>query len=230
MIYVTGDTHGSYSRIAAFCNEQHLGVDDVIIVLGDTGLNYYGDERDVKKKRKVSTQVSATLAFIHGNHDLRPETISSYEKLKWKGGMVYQEQEFLNLVFLKDGELFELDGQKVMVAGGAYSVDKAYRLQQGYKWFADEQPSPEIKAQVEDKLAQNDWVVDVMLTHTCPLKYEPKEALFASIDQRKVDKSTEQWLDTLEDRLVYKRWFCGHFHIDKRIDKISFLFKDIVAL
>ena len=44
------------------------------------------------------------------------------------------------------------------------------------------------------------------------------------IDQSSVDNSTEAWLDRIEDRIHYKAWFCGHWHTDKRIDKMHFLF------
>lgn len=50
------------------------------------------------------------------------------------------------------------------------------------------------------------------------------------IDQSSVDKSTEQWLGTIESRLHYERWFCGHYHTDKEIDKIRFMFQDYTML
>ena len=50
------------------------------------------------------------------------------------------------------------------------------------------------------------------------------------LDQSKVDHSTEEWLDTIEDRLSYKDWFCGHWHIDKRIDKMHFMMHSVEAL
>lgn len=46
----------------------------------------------------------------------------------------------------------------------------------------------------------------------------------ASVDQSRVDTSTEKWLDKIEESIDYKAWFCGHWHTDKRIDKIHFLF------
>ena len=42
-----------------------------------------------------------------------------------------------------DGEIYDIDDKKVMVIGGAYSVDKWYRLKMNYKWFEDEQISEE---------------------------------------------------------------------------------------
>lgn len=53
---------------------------------------------------------------------------------------------------------------------------------------------------------------------------------YSMIDQSSVDKSTEQWLDTIESRLHYERWYCGHYHTDKEIDKIRFMFQDYALL
>jgi 3-oxoacid CoA-transferase subunit A len=103
-------------------------------------------------------------------------------------------------------------------------------LARGYNWFEDEQPSDEIKEKVERVLSERDWKIDVVLSHTCPLRYEPAEVFLSMIDQSSVDKSTEQWLGTIESRLHYERWFCGHYHTDKEIDKIRFMFQDYTML
>ena len=49
------------------------------------------------------------------------------------------------------------------------------------------------------------------------------------VDQSRVDKSTEEWLDTIEQRLAYKRWYCGHYHTEKVIDRMTFMFESIRA-
>ena len=103
-----------------------------------------------------------------------------------------------------------------------YSVDKYYRLSRGWSWWPDEQPSPEIKAYVEQQIREKQF--DIVLSHTCPFKYEPTEMFLGGIDQRTVDDSTERWLDTIEESIQYKAWFCGHWHTDKRIEKMHFLF------
>ena len=34
-------------------------------------------------------------------------------------------------------------------------------------------------------------------------------------------------LDEIENNTKYNTWYCGHYHIDKRIDKIRFMMNDI---
>ena len=39
----------------------------------------------------------------------------------WHDGVVYYEPEFPNILFAKDGEIYDFDGKKALVIGGAYS-------------------------------------------------------------------------------------------------------------
>ena len=226
MIYITGDTHGDFSRIERFCDRFHLSKDDVMIILGDAGFNYYGGKRDQRAKKRMA-ELPITIFSIHGNHEMRPGTIPSYRLRKWNGGMVFVEDEYPNLLFAVDGEVFDMGGQKTIVIGGAYSVDKYYRLANGWNWWADEQPTPKMKKGIEKVLDYENWKVDAVLTHTVPLKYEPVEVFLPQIDQSKVDKSTETWLDSIEDRLTYKHWYAGHYHTEKDIDRLTLLFESI---
>ena len=73
----------------------------------------------------------------------------------------------------------------------------------------------------------HDWKVDVVLSHTTPLKYEPVEVFLPMIDQSSVDKSTEIWLDMIESKLTYKHWYAGHYHTEKNIDRLTLLFESI---
>ncbi len=229
MILITGDTHGIFDRVGKLCDRIGTIKDDVLIILGDAGINFYGHELDLSKKQYLD-YCPITIFAIHGNHEQRPETIPSYKTKKWNGGTVYYEEEYPHILFAKDGEIYDLDGRKTLVIGGAYSIDKAYRVQRGFGWWADEQPSNETKAYVEAQLEKQGWKVDVVLSHTVPLKYEPMESFMHGVDQEKVDKSTERWLDSIEDRLEYKKWYCGHYHIEKKIDSITFMFENIQEL
>ena len=44
---------------------------------------------------------------------------------------------------------------------------------------------------------------DIVLNHTCPLKYEPTECFLPSLDQSTDDKSTEIWLGEIEEKIDY---------------------------
>lgn len=226
MVYITGDTHGSFERIEMFCERFHPSSDDIMIILGDAAFNYFGGFRDRKKKERIS-KLPITIFSIHGNHEQRPDTIPSYDILEWHGGQVYVEEEYPNLLFAMDGEVYDFEGTKAIAIGGAYSVDKYYRLTWDIAWWPDEQPSDEIKQRVEKKLDSLEWNIDVVLSHTTPLKYEPVEMFVTGIDESKIDNSTEIWLDRIEDKLTYKHWYCGHFHTNKHIDRLTILFEDI---
>ena len=229
MVYITGDTHGQFQRIELFCRVMQTTKADTMIILGDTGFNYYGGKRDATVK-SYANAFPIRLFCIHGNHEIRPQNIPSYNETVFCGGRVLYEPEYPDILFAIDGEVYELDGYRCIVIGGAYSVDKFYRLEKGYGWWPDEQPSPEIKARVEEKLAAIGNEVDIVLTHTCPRKYEPVETFLDFIDQSTVDKSTEDWLDRIEGQISYKKWYCGHYHTRKRIDRMQFMFEDYDVL
>lgn len=228
-VYITGDTHGQFARIVDFCASQEVQAENTFIILGDVGLNYFGDHRDVQNKELLSQQ-SIAFFCIHGNHEMRPCPDLGYELREYHGGKVWVEPSYPNIVFAIDGEIYDFCGYSCIVIGGAYSVDKQYRLARGFGWWPDEQPSQDIKEKVERVLAERNWKIEIVLSHTAPLRYEPTEVFLPMIDQSSVDKSTEQWLGEIESRLSYERWYCGHYHTEKKIDKLRFLFNDYTLI
>ena len=88
--YITGDTHRDFDRIEEFCVENGTTVDDVMIILGDAGINYYcgGSDRDVKA---YLSRLNITLFCVHGNHEERPWLAADYDELVWNEGIVYVE-------------------------------------------------------------------------------------------------------------------------------------------
>lgn len=199
-----------------------------MILLGDVGLNYFLDEKDQEKKEILGDFPNEFLC-IHGNHEARPESMESYKVKEWHGGIVYYEPAYPNILFAKDGEIYDFDGKKAVAIGGAYSVDKEYRLLVGvgHPWFADEQPSAEIRQYVEKKLEAAGWKVDYVLSHTCPRRYEPVDLFLPFIDQSKVDKTTENWLDSIAQKLRYERWYFGHYHENREYADATMLYEEI---
>lgn len=130
-IYATGDTHGTFKRIETFCKDYNTTCNDVLIILGDVGFNYFNGPIE-KEKKEYCSKLPITLFCIQGNHEERPYNISSYQTKIWNDGIVYFEPEFPNLIFAKDGEIYTFNDKKVLVIGGAYSVDKWIRILSAY--------------------------------------------------------------------------------------------------
>lgn len=244
--FVTGDKHRNFDKVKSFCRDMNTRRKDVLIVLGDTGFNYFDDKRDDKLKKEIS-QLNITLFCLHGNKENRPQNISTYGVRSFCGGKVLYEPKYPSIFFAIDGEIYTFEGKKYMVVGGAHSVDKLRCLEYGTPFWDDEMPDEKTKNTVERNLQNEDNKIYGMLTHTCPIKYLPTE-MFVSTRQnasikrkpRKVkskkffkpdiDRSTEEWLGDLEKKIDYQVWLCGHYHIDKQIDKINMLFNDIRPL
>lgn len=227
MIYITGDIHGNRGRlyeIKYFCEQNHTTLDDYLIVLGDVGINYCKDMRDNILKNIVA-ESPITFVCIRGNHELRPTDVSTYKEKEMFGGVVYQEEEYPNIIFLKDGGEYKIDGRKFLAIGGAYSVDKDYRLLNGWNWFSNEQLSLEERNEISEKV--NGKKYNYVLTHTCPFEWQPTELFLSSVDQSKVDKSMEIWLGELERTITYDKWYFGHFHGNKNMGKYEMLFEKI---
>lgn len=217
MIYITGDTHRDFSRLY----KMKFKDDDILIVLGDAGINYCLNEEDNNYKEYLK-KFNVTLFCIRGNHEERPENIDTYKEVDMFGGKVFVEEKYPYLIFAKDGEIYDLDHKKVLVIGGAYSVDKNYRIIYGHKWFKNEQLSIEERNNILNKVKGNHF--DIVLTHTCPYRYEPREVFMKGLDQKTVDKSMEHFLDEIEESIKYNKWYCGHYHTEKQIDKLEFMF------
>ena len=227
-VYITGDTHRDFDRIFSFCEEYGTTTEDVLVILGDAGINICCDFRDNDLKHELSG-LPITLLCIHGNHEERPFLLG-YEEMEWHNGIVYYENEFPNLLFAKDGEIYDFDGKKAVVIGGAYSIDKYYRLRYGLPWFESELPTDDIKDYVESQLEKFNWKVDYVFSHTVPVEYEPVWAFIPGVNQDLIDKTMEQWLQKIVEKLEFEAWFAGHYHVETQEGPIRIMYNDYEEL
>lgn len=227
--YITGDCHGDFKKIALFCSCHETCKNDFMIILGDSGINYWAGSLDQKIKRMIS-KLPISFFVVHGNHEEWASEICSYQEKSWHGGIVYYEEKFPDILFAKDGEIYDFNGKRGIVIGGAYSVDKNFRIDAGLPWYKSEQPSTEIKAYVEEQLKECCWTVDFVFSHTCPSSLEPRDLYLEFIEQSKVDKSTEEWLEQIHSQLQYEIWYFGHFHENRQYEHALMLFEEIREL
>lgn len=227
-IYVMADIHGAWQPVRDFI--KRLGNDfcerDTLIILGDAGLNYFFNKRDDEVKAKLNS-FNMNIFVIRGNHEQRP-TIVAKNNEDWLldvffGNLVWVERKYPNIKYAADCVAkYDLNGYKTLVVPGAYSVDKYYRLQQGWSWFEDEQLTAwEMDAgrRLIAEEGNDKW--EVVLSHTCPISYEPTDLFIPTVDQSLVDKTTERYLEEIERQIDYKLWLFGHYHRFRTYPKID---------
>lgn len=231
-LFVTGDTHGYFRRIRNLCKEKNTTIDDIVLICGDAGINYHLNGYDVETKQNLA-KLPITVLILHGNHEERAWNVTGYTRKVHTVGnnhiLGYSQEEYPNLIFLEDFLIQRLNDEYCLFLGGAYSVDKFYRVALGHKWFPSEQMSVKEMKTVLNTLSVMPKM-DYVFSHTCPYKYIPVEAFLPSIDQSTVDQTTEKFLDAVEDMIDYDKWICAHWHIEKEIDKVRFIFEDVIEI
>ena len=216
-VYFLGDIHGRVPRSiknlqkTAEANNEHYAV----ILLGDVGTNYYGDERDNVLKDDLAKRKNLTFYCLRGNHEMRPKDYNIPIVLNEDVIQdVYQEEEYPTINYLIDGKMYDFNGYEVLAIGGAYSVDKFYRLSNGWSWFANEQlTTKEMEAIFE--YWKDDGYVDIVISHTCPFEWQPTDLFLPEINQSTVDNTMEVWMEELANAVQWNIWLWGHYHADR---------------
>lgn len=243
-IYVMADLHGAwqpvrnfYQRNPQIAKAAAAGRQNILILLGDTGLNFFFNHRDEEFKEKLG-KYPFQYFVVRGNHEERPFNCFVKDREAWDletyfGNVALVEKKYPYIKYALDwvsmysipygneyyapenpldDDIEVVKYYKTLVVPGAYSVDKYYRLQKGWSWFENEQLT---KDEMEDGLKILDsynWKCDLVLSHTCPIIYEPTDLFLSTIDQSMVDKTMERYLGEIEYKLDYRAHLWGHYH------------------
>lgn len=194
---------------------EYEPAETAVIVLGDFGANYYKTKHDWKTKHQAA-KFGYTIYALRGNHEDRACNMEKpiYVIDEFVNGMVCYEEEFPNIRYFMDCVAeYEIMGKKILCIPGAYSVDKWYRLQNDFHWFADEQLTAEEMSHAEKEFAGKYY--DFVFSHTAPLDWEPRDLFLNCIDQSKVDKTMEVWMNKFKEMFNWKCWCFGHYHADR---------------
>ena len=220
-IWAMSDIHGSYLPIKNFWNRNKDNINfsketDCIILLGDVGANYYLNYRDKDFKKKLE-EFPFTYFCIRGNHEERASICVGIFPESWHtevffDNTVYVENDYPEIKYALDyPSIYNINNYKTLVIPGAYSVDKYYRFAHGWSWFEREQLS-EDEMELGRTIIKQNPAFDLILSHTCPIVYEPTDLFLSVVDQSTVDKTMERYLGEIEYNTEYKLWLFGHFH------------------
>lgn len=240
---LVSDTHGQVLfRLSQINAGKYAASQTALIILGDAGINFYLNKTDMNLKRNIQN-TGYTVYCVRGNHEERPENLGYIEH--WydenvKGYVMY-EPDYPNIKYFEDGNTYEICGKSVLVIGGAYSVDKWYRLNRvgvtskldkdylnprKTGWFPDEQLLDWEMTTIEKEHFGKHY--DVVLTHTCPISWEPTDLFLPGLDQSGVDKTMELWLDKVKQKVDWNIWLFGHYHGDQLVRPgVEMYYKDI---
>lgn len=235
---ITGDTHGDVAtRLEQIFYEYYIPEETGVIILGDAGFNYFLNKTDEKTKQKAEAY-GCYIYCVRGNHEERPQNISSYTIVYDKNvdGHVWFEKEHPLIRFFIDGCEYNIKGYSVLVIGGAYSVDKYYRiLRAGLTeetndpkksgWFSSELLTKNEMNTISDVVKGKSY--DFVLTHCAPTEFVPRDLFLNFIDQSTVDTTMEDWLDEIKNTFSWKHWLFGHYHAS-RVERphVEQLYKD----
>ena len=192
MVFITGDTHGDWTRLKhPNLRNYTLTSEDTIIVAGDFGIW----DTSVRQRKELNSLARCpyTILFCDGNHENFDMLENDFPIVDFRGGKAHQIRE--NIFHLMRGEVFSIEEKKYFAFGGARShdikdgiYDRAtfssdeefinavtqaqkdglfFRIK-GWSWWEQEMPSTEETKYGLETLEKNNWQVDYIITHCLP--------------------------------------------------------------
>lgn len=212
-MHFLGDIHGDFYCIEKFCRKNDEKKKINLIQIGDFGAGFdFGIPGQFIQKMDylngILAEFNITLYALRGNHDDPQYFTGTYENY-WS-----------NIKLMPDYSVIEIEGKRVLLVGGAISIDRLGRSE-GKSWWADE-----IFVLDEEKLKMIKNI-DLVATHTSPKFCYPTEFnnlvySFAAYDPTLLGELTHEreLITRMYDILIengnnIEKWFYGHFHAEK---------------
>lgn len=231
MIAIIGDMHGEFNRLNAL-TKKYLEAGDTLIVAGDMGLCWAKDKCFDYWCKFFEDRPFQTL-WIDGNHE-NFDMIEEYPIEVWNGGKVHKIVGD-KVIHLMRGQVYTIENMKFFTFGGGRSHDieggifdrsdenfkektkmarrkgLPYRIL-GESWWKQEMPSEEEYAEGLGNLEANDWAVDFVITHSAPAN------TLAYMDLSFTPDKLTSYLEDIDSKLSFRKWYFGHYHLDLVID------------
>lgn len=226
-LFFIGDTHGSI-ELKKLSNKnfplaRELTKSDIVCICGDAGF-MWDSSNETKYWDDWAEDRPFTIVTCFGNHE-NYDAIRTLPAEEWCGGIVHKVRP--HVMYVENGEILTINKQTFFFQGGAHSVDKAYR-KEGKSWWSQEIPSYQEFENAATNLKKYNNKVDYIISHTGPNSLV--HHLFPYEDA--TDPVTNFLEKYVNDCIEFKRWFLGHFHIDRSYinQKYNILYNDIIEL
>lgn len=227
-IYITGDTHGEFSRFSKgnFPQQKELTVDDYVIVTGDFGLLWQKNSTyyywlEILRKKKF------TILWIDGNH-CNFDLINSLPVAEWNSGKVHFVAD--NIIHLMRGQVFKISGKTFFTFGGARSIDRGHRIE-GVSWWREEEANYSECQEAIDNLAKCGNKVDYVISHGIfPELIVPMFHEYRLKAVPEYSGASEKFLANVYRTVEFKEWYFGHYHCNVDYGKFHCLYNKIIKL
>ena len=219
MVYVTGDTHGDFTRFQSPVLKK-AGEDDVLIVCGDFGFFWDNSKKEQKLRKKIES-LKYTVAFVDGCHE-NFDLLEKYKVTSWNGGKARVIAP--NLVHLMRGEIYEICGRTFFTFGGGHSQDFEFRTAEN--WWEREQPTVQEIVAAAKNLKKRGNAVDYIITHEPPASL--KDCLRIDTMQR---LEVHAFFEDLIHECDFHQWYFGKCHLNRYVPvKYFAVFDEIIPL
>lgn len=120
-IFITGDTHGDFSRFenTIFYEQVGLTKKDCVMITGDFGGIWDGSAEEQRQLDWLEKKPFTTL-FVSGNHE-NFDLLAEYPVEEWNGGRVQKIRP--SVIHLMRGQVYSIQGKTFFTMGGASSHD-----------------------------------------------------------------------------------------------------------
>jgi DNA repair exonuclease SbcCD nuclease subunit len=219
MIFITGDLHGAadFEKL----NKINGLEEDVIIIAGDFGVLWEAVPDEMERDLIAKLEgLGPTVLFIDGNHENfdRLDALETRELFGADVGVVSDK-----IFHLRRGRIYTIDNKTFFAFGGAPSPDKIKRLKNNTYWEREIPNRAEYELAIKN-LEGVDFKVDYVLTHDAPAAVKGMVSGYCSLD------GSENYLNDFREKIVFKKWYFGHYHQDRVLGDYIALYNDISVL
>lgn len=191
-----------------------------MIICGDFGL-VWRDSSEERQWLKWLEDKPWTTLWIDGNHE-NFARLKAFPTERWHGGLI---QKITPHIFhLCRGQIFQLEEYRIFAMGGAESHDKKYR-KSGVSWWEEELPTETEIQDARIALEQANWNVDIVLTHSLSTRIQHE--MFEGLSY--TDNRLTDFFQELDEKLDFRLWFSGHYHLSQRYDARHILLYDAIV-
>ncbi len=224
MIYITGDIHASVDigklNTKRFPQQKTLSKEDYLIICGDFGLVWDNSNTDLYWRNWLAGKPFTTL-WVDGNHE-NFELLYQFPLIDKFGGKV--REIVPGIYHLDRGQVLTIDNKSFFVMGGASSHDREYRREH-ISWWKEEMPTAEEMQRGIDALEANSRTVDYVISHCAPSSVQRLISCCCEEDP------LVQFFERISSELNFKKWFFGHYHIDKQLtEQFMALYNNIISI